>query len=90
MTYKVDDLNHLAKLAFIKFLHCDVTAPFFLKLLFGKKSRNCLDLKVIYINYLELFHKEDFSILLSFSFIYLIIYLNMDLYIFLVQLLSPV
>ena len=53
-------------------------------------SRNCLDLKGIYKNYLELFHKEDFSILLFFSFIYLIIYLNMDLYIFLVQSLSPV
>ena len=86
---KVDDLNHLAKVAFVKFLHCDVTTTFFLKL-FGKKSRNCLDLKGIYKNYLELFHKEDFSVLLSFSFIYLIIYLNMDLYIFLVQSLSPV
>ena len=87
---KVDDLNHLAKVAFVKFLHCDVTTTFVLKLLFGKMSRNCLDLKGIYKNYLELFHKEDFSILLFFSFIYLIIYLNMDLYIFLVQSLSPV
>ena len=90
---KVDDLNHLAKVAFVKFLHCDVKTPFFLKILFGKKSRNCLDLKGIYTNYLELLHKEDFSILPYFLFVYLFNHLFEygPIYIFSsVQPLSPV